>query len=357
MRHERSPSASCIQLRQHTTQIPGAGSTGEGGGIASIGVKGGAGNQLTLTDSSIYSNTSSTSAGLAVSDNANNVTTITRSTIALNRGNMGGGAGVWTNDTEKINVIGSIVAGNTGDGGASNCSRALTSLGGNIDTGNLCGFDKPNTDPQLGSTPVQFADTPMLTFPATSPAIDLLAVGSAACKGAITDQRDLARPQGAGCDAGAFEIDTVPPDVTITAGPNGPTNNASPSFSFSSTDTTATFGCSLDGARAPTLVHVARSTLRLADGAHTFTVTAIDPATTRRARPRSFTVDTAAPLAPTITTPASNISQASTTIVLGGSAEPNSTVIVSEGATVRCDGGRERPGALVGELHGGRRRP
>ena len=45
----------------------------------------------------------------------------------------------------------------------------------------------------------------------TSPAVDLIPIGSTICTGTtIFDQRNVARPIGAACDAGAYEVDFVP---------------------------------------------------------------------------------------------------------------------------------------------------
>ena len=41
--------------------------------------------------------------------------------------------------------------------------------------------------------------------------------------------------------------DTAAPDTVIDTGPSGATNNASPSFTFHSTEAGSTFECSLDG--------------------------------------------------------------------------------------------------------------
>jgi hypothetical protein len=93
-----------------------------------------------------------------------------------------------------------------------------------------------------------------------------------------------------------FTVDAAAPDTSITAGPSGLTKDATPSFEFQSTKPGSTFACALDGNAAVACVSPFQ-TAALADGAHTFTVTATDaldhpdptPAT------RSFTLDTTAP--------------------------------------------------------------
>ena len=92
-----------------------------------------------------------------------------------------------------------------------------------------------------------------------------------------------------------FTVDTQAPATTIDTGPQGPTGNDSPSFSFSS-EPGASFECRLDpGAWAP--CSSPKSYSNLSDGAHTFRVRAIDAAGNVEASPpqRGFTVDTQAP--------------------------------------------------------------
>ena len=90
--------------------------------------------------------------------------------------------------------------------------------------------------------------------------------------------------------------DLTPPDTSITGGPSGLTNDATPSFTFTSTEGGSTFECRIDGAAfAPcTSPH---PTPTLNDGAHTFYVRAIDTASNADPSPasRSFTVDTQPP--------------------------------------------------------------
>jgi PKD repeat protein len=100
---------------------------------------------------------------------------------------------------------------------------------------------------------------------------------------------------------------TVPdtsPQTTIESGPSGATSNSTPSFSFSASETGSSFQCSLDGADFSACTSPYTSTA-LADGAHSFSVRAGDPAGNTDASPatRSFTVDTVAPTNPTTNPP------------------------------------------------------
>ncbi|MGH2752793.1 MAG: Ig-like domain repeat protein [Actinomycetota bacterium] len=93
-----------------------------------------------------------------------------------------------------------------------------------------------------------------------------------------------------------FTVDTVAPDTTIDSGPSGPIADASPAFTFSSDDVTATFECRLDTGtwNACTSPHDLTS---LSDAAYTFEVRAVDSAGNVDQTPpaRTFTVDTVAP--------------------------------------------------------------
>jgi hypothetical protein len=87
--------------------------------------------------------------------------------------------------------------------------------------------------------------------------------------------------------------DTTPPNTTIDTKPANPSNNASPSFTFSGTDNVTpsanlTFECKLDsGSFAACTSPKALS--NLAEGSHTFSVTAKDAAGNVDATPDSYT--------------------------------------------------------------------
>jgi ELWxxDGT repeat protein len=94
----------------------------------------------------------------------------------------------------------------------------------------------------------------------------------------------------------AFTIDTTAPDTQIASGPSGLVKKKSASFSFSSTEASAVFECSLDGAGWTACVSP-RTYTGLSDGRHTFNVRAVDQAGNVDATPSSsaFTIDTRAP--------------------------------------------------------------
>lgn len=92
-------------------------------------------------------------------------------------------------------------------------------------------------------------------------------------------------------------VDDDPIDTAITAGPDGPINTATATFSFlAEPPEGATFACSIDGAAAVACTSP-HTTAALADGPHTFSVTASTPGGTADPSPatRGFFVDTVAP--------------------------------------------------------------
>jgi hypothetical protein len=203
---------------------------GDSGGIQNLGpnpVTGTAG-KLVIEDSTITSNTAALGGGIfswcngtegACSTNGTtNTTTIVNSTIANNDGGARSteGGGLLASQG-AISVENSIVAGNTvkeplsGTLTPSNCgSSGIASLGHNIESAADCGFkaggDLQNTDPQFMSSGLQDngGNTNTLALQATSPAIDAIPAGAPGC--GATDQRGIARPQGSGCDIGAYEL-------------------------------------------------------------------------------------------------------------------------------------------------------
>ncbi len=102
-----------------------------------------------------------------------------------------------------------------------------------------------------------------------------------------------------------WTVDTTAPDTTLSGGPSGVVSATSATFSFSSTDGTATFECSLDGGAFGTCTSP-RTVSGLKDGSHTFSVRAHDPAGNVDATPSSltWTIDT---VAPTLVVPANGV--------------------------------------------------
>jgi LPXTG-site transpeptidase (sortase) family protein len=203
----------------------------------------------TISASTFYDNTA-TSSGGAIDTNSAVLNTIANSTFYHNSAGSNGGAIYAFSISTLAN---STIAGNsaTGDGGGIHLSATVTNVANTIIADNsaaTAGFencrDHPSLDPttnlnnltdSLGCLGFPNTLNPALhlgplannggptqtiallaTFPTVNPAIDSGDAGtcaSAAVNG--QDQRGTARPQGAGCDIGAFEF--IPPLVTVTA--------------------------------------------------------------------------------------------------------------------------------------------
>jgi hypothetical protein len=138
-----------------------------------------------------------------------------------------------------------------------------------------------------------------------------------------------------------WTVDTTPPTVTVDSGPSGLTNDPTPTFAFHASEAGSSFECSTDTGTpdfGPCSDAGSHTPARpLADGPHTFRVRATDAAANQGASTtRGFTVDTAAPPAPqlTSTAPASPANENSPKIV--GSAPGGSTVRLY--ASLDCSG-------------------
>src|SRR4051794_32875475 len=323
------------------TQAP-TGAGGDGGGLFFQGTS--AARQLTMNDTTVAFNTARNGGGIDLVTNAQTTATMTRLTVARNTSTVSRGGGIHLDSSGTISSTNSIFANNTGNvglaaplAGSANCTVTFGDGGGNLESQSDCGFklatDRQNVDPGLSAALFDAGgQTDLFTVPSNSVALGL----AGSCTG--TDQRDMPRPQGAACDAGAYEY--VDLDTTIADGPAGVVGTAVVTFTHTSTDPLAGFECRLDGPGSTVGMFSkcgASATYRsLADGAYTFRVRAVHgdlvdgtPDT------QTFTVDTTAPVAPTITAPPDNSAQNSTTVALSGTAEPGSTVEVFEGATSR----------------------
>jgi hypothetical protein len=166
-------------------------------------------NTLSITNSTIAGNSSqdepggavrTTVGGLAVSDGTENIqNTILAGNVSIT-GNLTAPPGATT---------------------LSNCQPAaggIHSLGHNIDSGFDCNFtdtsDHVNTNPLLGPLQNNGGPTDTFALAANSPALDSGPAPGAGCPS--TDQRGVLRPQGAGCDIGAYEL-LLPPNASTQA--------------------------------------------------------------------------------------------------------------------------------------------
>ncbi len=186
------------------------------------------GTTLTVNRSTISGNSTTTVGGGIRNGNEGSVT-ITNSTLSGNSAVEGGGA--LQAFSGMVDLISSTLSGNTSTSGATaldhgpgtlnvgnsildgSCSGTIVSQGHNLELGTSCGFtaetDQQNTDPMLAALTDNGGPTDTHALQAGSSAID-----EGDCPSLLTDQRGINRPQGAGCDIGAFE--TTPPSSSIT---------------------------------------------------------------------------------------------------------------------------------------------
>jgi len=232
-------------LRNETDTVGGGGIYNDGGGTLTVtnttisdnsavdSSGGGINNSgtLTINDSTISDNAANWAGGIHNQGRA----TVINSTISGNLVDRQGGGiyGIRSGGSPySTTIISSTITNNTAidrDGGLGNgpfdvvstvialnsggdCSGGITSLGYNLASDGTCGLiqptDLPAIDPLVG--PLQDNGGPTLTHAllSGSPAIDH--IPTADCTDAngdpvTTDQRGVARPQGIGCDVGAFE--------------------------------------------------------------------------------------------------------------------------------------------------------
>jgi hypothetical protein len=264
--------------------VSGSTATADGGGILNLGSGTGPAT-LSLTDVTVASNKGATAGGIESLGSATNAVTATRATIAGNTDTPTPGTSGLSIAAGSAHVGGSLVTGG--------CDGTPTSDGGNVETTATCGFtqatDKANVSnaanalvaAALVATGTGASATQVLKITATSAAVD----ASGGCAGA--DQRDAPRPQGAACDAGAYEL----PAARIDDKPPAKTDDNTPTFAFSSTVPGVTFQCSLrtTGTSFTTCPNPYPAQV---DGTYTFAVRAVDGGTAGVATSYTFTIDT-----------------------------------------------------------------
>jgi hypothetical protein len=207
---------------------------GDGGGLFN-GPRG----HLVVTNSTITNNTaSSDGGGLHTQSHPElgfSTVTLTHSTVAGNTADHSGG-GIF-NDAfgGSMTLTSTLVAGNSADSSGPDVHGNITSdssynivgdgSGTNLidgQNGNQIGDGEEPIDPLLEQLQDNGGPTVTMALLPDSPAIDAIPEGVNGCGSTITtDQRGVERPQGGGCDIGAFELvpgDLDPlPQLTITA--------------------------------------------------------------------------------------------------------------------------------------------
>ncbi len=234
-------------------------------------------------DSTIFKNTAALggTGGIDSRGGTLNIVILNRSTLADNVGGVRGvgGLGIFSGTAQ---VLTSLFTRNLVGTATLNCAGTLpTSSTNNVEDDKECGFDLGGVVSGLAtSLSTAGGELDVLALTAASPAVDRAPVS--ACSAANTsDQRDMVRPQGPGCDAGAYELDQAP-TMTITSGPSGTIGVGSAAFTFSTTEPgVPTVQCRLTGPGQPgTFANcsslTAQSYAGLANGSYTFSVRGMD---------------------------------------------------------------------------------
>ena len=209
-----------------TTKIAGdtfSANSGPGGGAIDNDA------EVNITDSTFVGNTAGANGGGALQNFG--AMTVTYSTVANNTSQFG--ANLHNNPVAPASVTGPVfnpalrgrsaaalaqastftVTASIVSGGISgaNCSGSapFTDGGYNVDSGTSCGFltashSKNGANPHLGALAANGGLTMTMALPSGSPALNAVPPRTGGCAGP-TDQRGIPRPQGAGCDIGAFE--------------------------------------------------------------------------------------------------------------------------------------------------------
>jgi CSLREA domain-containing protein len=171
--------------------------------------------QTTATNTTIADNVLTDLGGMGSGFAVQGPATLRNATIAGNSG----GRGAALQLTEPLTLQNTIVVG----GCLAFADGAILSAGSNLAVGGcrLTGpGDRTGADAGLGALAANGGLTRTLALLPGSLAID--AANAGACP--ATDQRGVARPQGAGCDIGAYEATPVPPDPPLPPGTSPPTS-------------------------------------------------------------------------------------------------------------------------------------
>ena len=296
------------------TPVVGNTASGDGGGIYDSGLL------LTLTNVTVGNNAAgpagnggglfSISAGIAVSGTTfsgnaaggsggaiyNNGIGGTLTNVTLS-GNTAATATVF-NFGLQLDFVDATIAGNTGGGiqtlGGStttlkntivsnngvNCTGSVTNNGTNLQfPGTTCGASIPTADPLLQGLASNGGPTMTMALGAGSPAID---AGTTGCPPTpASDQRGVARPQGAACDIGAFEGQAAAlPTLSIDNVSQNEGNVGTTPFVFtvtlsaaSGSTVTVDFATANGSAAAPGDFAATSGTLTFAPGATSQTIT------------------------------------------------------------------------------------
>ncbi|MGA2116984.1 MAG: choice-of-anchor Q domain-containing protein [Bryobacteraceae bacterium] len=191
-------------------------------------------NGLTLRNSTFSSNSAGFGGAIFVPVNNGTYSVLVQNST-ISGANILGAGNIYASfisglSTVTVTLQNTLVTGALGAGG--NCVGSTFVDGGyNLDDDGTCGFSaanhslSDNKNANLGALSANGGPTQTIPLLAGSAAIDAIPPGSSGCGTTIfMDQRGVLRPQGAGCDMGAFEFEeatqnvSLPPIATQTVG-------------------------------------------------------------------------------------------------------------------------------------------
>jgi hypothetical protein len=188
-----------------TTSVIGStfvGNTGPGGGAIDNDAT------LSVSNTTIFNNTAGSTGGGGIVNFGS--ATVTQSTLFGNSSPYG--ADVYNCCGATMTLSMSILA--RAAGGGANCGgTAVGDAGYNLDDATGCGFlssggSISGVDPKLAALDNNGGATQTMALHSDSPAVDAIPSNVPGCSGS-EDQRGVSRPQGAGCDIGAYELITA----------------------------------------------------------------------------------------------------------------------------------------------------
>lgn len=209
--------------------------------------------QLTMVNSTLFGNRAESGGGIR---NYAPLTLI-NVTLADNEAREGANLMIVNNKVAAARLSGTLIANGSGSNNCQDDLSLLTDGGHNIEDGFSCGLSAAtslsNIDPLLGDLADNGGETKTMALPPESPAAERIALGVGGCgKELAIDQRGVARPQGAACDVGAYEVaggvDEVPPRVMDVVTDANPTPVGTEARLSAIVDDTVTGGSAIEAA-------------------------------------------------------------------------------------------------------------